>query len=227
MNETGLFLPMSAAGYRISYMDLDNRQGGTEIKLDDATVGYLESYYKNNQYDAGNTPVPTPSNDFTITMDSNGTYDIDFMAHFSTDYGTFYNVNPTLIPGLSVTGDSSVSYTTSDVEESVFFDYNIISETMGSLDGRITINVVPGSITPTTMSDSAVVDVNSSVNIDVLANDLDASEVVNARVYNRDYGNVVVEANNTITYYGDTDSSNVYITLFVVQLVMKVLDLLV
>lgn len=57
MSKTSLFLPMTAHGYRITYMDISTGQGGTELRLDDATVGYLESYLHNNpQLDSMCTP---------------------------------------------------------------------------------------------------------------------------------------------------------------------------
>ncbi|MDA3945797.1 MAG: tandem-95 repeat protein [Helicobacteraceae bacterium] len=57
MSETSLFLPSWAHGYRITYMNLASGEGGTEVRLDDTTIGYLESYLNNNaKLDALCTP---------------------------------------------------------------------------------------------------------------------------------------------------------------------------
>jgi hypothetical protein len=60
MSQTGLFLPMSAHGYRTTYLELASGEGRKGIKLDDATVEYLESYYNNNHMLDSMCGVPAP-----------------------------------------------------------------------------------------------------------------------------------------------------------------------
>ena len=60
MTETHLFLPSTAHGYRITYMNLANGEGGSDVRLDDMTIEYLESYYNNNDILESMCGVPAP-----------------------------------------------------------------------------------------------------------------------------------------------------------------------
>jgi len=60
MNETGLFLPLTAHGYRVTYMNIATGSGATAVRLDDNTISYLESYYLNNHILDTLCGVPAP-----------------------------------------------------------------------------------------------------------------------------------------------------------------------
>ena len=58
MSATSLFLPATAHGYRVSYMNIATGLGGSAIRLDEATIRFMESYFRNNPLAVSCQPLP-------------------------------------------------------------------------------------------------------------------------------------------------------------------------
>jgi len=218
MSETGLFLPMSAHGYRISYMDLATGLGGTEVKLDDATVTFLESYYYNNDFyeDATSSSTASSIEGFLMTMEAGVSNIIDFNAHYDpAQYGFLSDISFTPLEGLVRVNDAALQYDATLIEGTYHFDYNLTTQYDGIRSGRVTIIVDASSVTPIANGDTASVMTGETVNIDVLSNDTNGDIVVQAYLSNQSDGGVIVEADSTITYIPSDTATSAYISYVV------------
>jgi VCBS repeat-containing protein len=134
-----------------------------------------------------------------ISNGSNGTVAINTDA-FITNY--IFGLIPVFTSASTFIYDPDENFSGSDT-----FSYTVSDGNGGEDTARVTIEVKPVQDPPVAIDDSADTDENTSVTISVLDNDTDPDDDVLtvADVTNGQYGTVVINDDNTITYIPDDD----------------------
>ncbi len=157
------------------------------------------------------------ANDFTVfvtTGDQNVT--IDVAAHIDDpDIGDTHIITSfDPLTGLTQTGNSTFEYDNDGSEGTFIVNYTVEDTGTLSDSGVMTIVVSTMPVYPVANPDSATTDEEVAVNIDVLANDINASTIANAWVATPANGTVQIEANNTITFTPALDVSGAVIVKY-------------
>ena len=144
-------------------------------------------------------PVATAD---TITMKWKTSKEIDVLSNDTDEDDNLLSISAATVDYGEVSFENAqLVYTTSDIFfERAIIQYSITDQNGGSAHSTVTVQVV-NNFAPVAFEDSAATDDRGTVNIDVLANDLDADgDQLTIIEVAAEHGEVVINADQTLTY---------------------------
>ncbi len=213
-------------GDSLSVIDVSEPQHGTVTINDDGTVSYTpaENYNGPDSFTYtisdgnGGTSTATvnvcvkPVNDAPVAADDSAKTDedtsitIDVLANDSDVDGDALTIESHDHPAngtVTLNDDGTFSYTpNADFSGTDTFSYTVSDGNGGTSTATVTVVVAPTNDGPTAMDDQASVDEDSSITIDVLANDsdLDGDSLSVTDVSEPQHGTVTINDDGTVSY---------------------------
>jgi hypothetical protein len=156
------------------------------------------------------TVTVTSENDDNVTTDEDISVTIAVLANDTDVDGDFLTVTGVTDPGHGtavINGDGTVTYTPTENYNGVDRFTYTASDGNGGFDRTVTVTVTPVNDAPVANDDSAGTLEDTSVTIDVLANDsdVDGDTLTVTGVTDPSHGTVVINGDGTVTYTPDGD----------------------